>query len=270
VQDTDGPGLVERSRWFVAILLAIDVVLLLGALSLAHVTARGPSERALTHIVATLTEVDGYLNERFDALQQEAARSDGDEIAPAGFLLPVTFTPEEIVRSSEPELRSALLARSARLLRDKGANAFELEANADLGISPAGGASAAIDFLRPRPHGILMMLTVAFALAAAVLSLMLGLASRGHPTSVGVAVLMPSVPFLVVAVALRFALRLAAGSTEDFFAEEFLQLGQELTWAAIRNGLIFSLGAGVVLLSSLPLDRLDYLPSRHRPAAPVS
>jgi hypothetical protein len=57
-----------------------------------------------------------------------------------------------------------------------------------------------------------------------------------------------ALPFLGAAIALRFALRQAADGVDDLLVEEFLTLAQELTWAPIRNGIIFAVGGGVFVV----------------------
>jgi len=56
-----------------------------------------------------------------------------------------------------------------------------------------------------------------------------------------------STAFLILAVAARYVMRVAADGTDDYLSREFLQLGQELTWAPIRDGIIFSAGSALLL-----------------------
>ena len=63
----------SRLRW--GLLLAVNLALLLGVLSFAHVTAEGPAKRSLGLSVAILTEVDAFLDLRLEALRQEAGQT---------------------------------------------------------------------------------------------------------------------------------------------------------------------------------------------------
>ena len=71
----------------------------------------------------------------------------------------------------------------------------------------------------------------------------------------GLAVFLASTPFLITAVAVRFVFRLGADGVDEYFVHEFLRLGQEITWAPIRNGMIFSIGSGTVMLAGAALAR---------------
>ena len=64
----------------------------------------------------------------------------------------------------------------------------------------------------------------------------------------GIGQSLAALPFLGAAIALRFALRQLADGVDDLLAEEFLALAQELTWAPIRNGVIFAVGGGVFVV----------------------
>ncbi len=48
----------RATKWIVGALLALDVALLLFALTFANITAQGPATRALGQSVAILTEAD--------------------------------------------------------------------------------------------------------------------------------------------------------------------------------------------------------------------
>ncbi len=52
--------------------------------------------------------------------------------------------------------------------------------------------------------------------------------------------------FILLAVAVRFAFQAVDG--DEYLARAFAQLGEELTWAPIRNGIIFGFG-GLLLLT---------------------
>ena len=88
----------------------------------------------------------------------------------------------------------------------------------------------------------------------------------GRLLGVGASVFLAGAPFLVVAVAVRFAFRLAADGLDDYLAREFLELGQELTWAAIRNGIIFTAGGAAVVAAGAALARWS---DSRRPQQPV-
>jgi hypothetical protein len=249
------PRWPRATKWLFGPLLALDVGLLLFALAFASVTAEGPAKRALGQSVAILTEVDTFLDEHYQSLQLEAQQTDDGTIALRDFPLAVTFSPQEIKDTNREQFRTLLLERSAALLHRDGTAAFRQDRNSEVNsLSPQGAVRAGLDLLRPTPHRVFTGLTIAFAALAAALTGALALSTRGagRLTALGVSLLFASVPFLILAVALRFVLRVAADGADEYLAHEFLQLAQEQTWAPIRDGIIFS-AASAALLAAGPI-----------------
>jgi hypothetical protein len=133
---------------------------------------------------------------------------------------------------------------------EEGMSTFQEEQEDDIGIfSLPGALRNGMDLLRPTPHTVVVALTIALSAIAALLALGLVLRGRGYGRllALGVTVSLAALLFLISTIALRFALRLAADGLDDYLAQEFLALAEELTWAPIRNGMIFSVGGGVLL-----------------------
>ena len=240
------------ARWALGGLLALDLLLLLVALSLTHLTAEGPAKRSLHQSVAILTEVDAFLDERWETFREEAEKRLGQDerLMLPDFPVPVVFTPQEVLATDREGFRSLLLTRAADRVYKDGMSAFREEQEDDIGISSLPGAlRSGMDLLRPTPHAVVVALTIALSAIAALLALGLVLAGRGYGrlVALGVSVSLAALLFFVSAIALRFALGLAADGLDDYLALEFLALGEELTWAPIRNGMIFSVGGGVLL-----------------------
>ena len=238
------------ARWIWGGLLVVVLALLLLVLSFAHVTAEGPAKRSLRRSVAILTEVDTFLDVRFQALRQEAAQADEEAIELVDFPIPVSFTPEEILAADREQFRALLLTRSAERVYEEGMAVFrEDRATAISVFSLQGAIRGGMDFLRSTPHMILTTLTIVLAVPAAALALALMLNCRGYGRLVGlgVSLSLAAVPFLILAVAVRFTLGRAADGRDEYLAREFLTLAQELTWAGVRNGIIFSLLGLIVL-----------------------
>jgi hypothetical protein len=62
-----------------------------------------------------------------------------------------------------------------------------------------------------------------------------------------VAVSFGALPFLVLAVTARFVLRLASEGEGDYVVIQLLDLGKDMAWLPIRNGIAFS-GLGLAFL----------------------
>ena len=239
----------HAARWSWGLLLAVNLALLLCVLSFAHVTAEGPAKRSLGQSVAILTEVDAFLDLRLEALRQEAEQTQQADIALADFPVPVSFTPAEIRDTGREEFRALLLARSAEQIYENGTSIFREDRGGSARlISPAGALQRGMDFLRSGPHTVLTVLTWALAAMAAFLTLRLAQACRGYGRLVGLgaSISLAALPFILLAMAVRFAFQAVDG--DEYLAPAFAQLGEELTWAPIRNGIIFGVG-GLLLLA---------------------
>ena len=247
----------RRTKWLLGGLLVLDLALLLVALAFANVTAVGPAKRALARSVAILTEVDALLDANYDSLREEAASSNAI-LTLASFPIDVAFTPEEVLASDRDSFRELLLARAADRVHEDGVATFRADRDAGFRlISTEGTLRAAMDFLRPTPHGIAMTLVYVFAATAAALALGLVLATRGYGKmlALGLSVLLAATPVLITAVAVRFVFRLAADGVDDYLAQQFFELSQELAWAPIRNGIIFCTSGGILLVAGAILSR---------------
>lgn len=238
-------------KWALAGLLTLDLVVMLFVLSFANVTSDGAAKRALGHSLAVLLEVDALLDDHYESLRLEASQTEEESLTLPGLPLDVSFTPEEVLAGYREAFRALLLSRAADLVHEKGVGAMRTDDSDPALLSTQGAVADGMDFLRPTPHRVLSILTIALAAAAGVLALALGLVSRGYGrvVALGLSALLAAAPFLILAVAVRFTLRLAADSADDYLVREFVELAQELMWAPIRNGMILTVGAGLTLVA---------------------
>ena len=245
------------AKWLLGAALMLDIGVLLFVLSLANVTAEGSAKRSLGYSAAILAEVDTYLDDHYDALRQQA-QSSNEPVELPDALISVTFTPDEISTTDRDSFRALLLSRWADVLYDEGSPALHESRGADISFfSTEGLVRSGMDFLRPTPHRVLNIMTIVLAVLAGILAAGLAWATRGYGRllALGLSVLLAALPFFVFAVAIRFAFRVAAEGVDDYLASEVLRLGQELAWAAIRDGLIFTVGSAVVLVGAAGLAR---------------
>lgn len=223
---------IERGNRLVGALLAINLGLLLFALSFSNATAEGPAKRSLSRSIAILTEIDAYLDDNIEQLQQAAQAEDGPLSLP-DFPIELELTAEEIGSADRGEIRNLLLSRSAERVYDEGMSAFQTDEQGIGIFSPQGAVRTGMNLFRTTPHNIMAVLTILLAVVAAGLVVRLAVVSRGYGrlVALGASICLAAIPFLILAIALRFALRLAADGTDEFLAREFLELGQELSWA---------------------------------------
>lgn len=261
------PRWLSTAKWAFAALLFLDIIVLLFVLSLANVTAEGPAKRTLGQSVAILTEVDTFLDGRYESLRVEAARTEEPSLALPDFPVPVSFTPDEVQQLSRDELRALLLDRAAAVIYDDGTAVMKENRGAEVSFfSPQGALRSGMDFLRPTPHRALNIVTIVLASIAGLLAagLVASTRSYGKLLGIGLPVFLAAVPFLVTAVAVRFAFRLAADGLDDYLVVQYLELAQEVTWAPIRNGMIVTAGSAIITTAGAVLARW----SDTRPASP--
>ncbi len=244
-------GLRSVARWVLGALLVLTLGALLFSLSFAQVTTEGTAKRSLRHSVAILTEVDALLDAQYEGLRQNAMEEDAAEaVELPDFPIAVSLTAGDVQQNDRDEFRALLLDRAADQIYEEGASAFDEDGEASIGFfSTEGAVGNGMDLLRERPNDIVSTATIALAALAGVLALGLALVCRGYGrlVCVGVSVLVAAAPFLILAVAARFTLRTAADGVDEYLASEFLELAQELTWAPIRNGIVFSVGGAALL-----------------------
>ena len=234
------------SRALARVLLAIDLIALLGCVSFATITTQSPAERALGRSVAILTEIDTYLDRYFPAVQQQAAQANDQRVTLPNFPLNVTFAPSDVQGASRDQFRALLLNRSGALLRHDGAAAFE-EAGGSRGGGAAPGAwiRAVLDLLRPKPHWTSVGLGAVLGVAALPLcfALLAGESRHARVRALALTVFASALTFLVLAAIGWLILRAAASATDDYATHQFLTLAGQLAWAPLRVGLVVMLGS---------------------------
>ena len=119
----------------------------------------------------------------------------------------------------------------------------------------------AIDLMRPTPHNIFLGLTIVLVVLTTLLVLAQGLSlsETNRIVVVTLTVFSGAAMFLIAAVATRFAMRVAADSTDDEMTREFLQLMQEGGWAPIRNGIVMTVGSATAMIATVVLNRWRFV-----------
>lgn len=249
----------RHGTWALGALLVLDLVALLFALSFANVTAEGPAKRGLRYSLAITFEIDSYADDHYELLRQQAAETDQPITLP-GLPLDIAVTPDELLANDRDGFRTLVLDRAADIVHAEGASALRQDGGSGTTLAdPQDAVAAGMDFLRPRPHIALMRTTFALAAVAGLLAAWLWLALRSYVwfAAIGLSAVLAAVPFLLLAVAVRYGFRVAADGVDDYVVREFVTLGQEFTWAAVRNGMIFAVGGATTLVAGSVLSTLD-------------
>ena len=268
------PLLRGALQWLFGILLALSLIALFLVINALQLTSSGTAQRILSQATADLTEIDAVLPAIQADLVEAAQASEEATVTVPHFPLPVELPREEAATISTAELRSRLLSESAEAIYEKGMSVWALsdpEAEQDIDIfSPEGGVHRGLGFLSDDNHQALRIAAIVLGLISVVLGglVLVSTQGMGRLVALGAAVLGAAVPSLLGAVAVRFAFRTASEDQEDYLMARLLDLGNDVTWLALRNYTILTLvGLGVVLVS-LGLMLLE-MRQRAAPAAPV-
>jgi len=257
-------------KWAAGVALVFTLGFLLLFLNAAQLTGRDVANKGLRRALASVTEIDAVLAEGRADLKAKAEESPDEELRLADYPIDVPLTSQQAQELSTPELRDLLLSRSADKVYAEGVSAFREEGRGpsthDIAIlSPPGAVRYTVGLLTEDTHDAMRMTTVALTGIAAFLALLLALLSRGYGrlTSVGLATLIASLPFLLFFVTVRFILRLASESEGDYLTTQLYALGKDVAWLPIRTGIAFAvlgliflvMGVGFSLLESRRLSR---------------
>lgn len=241
-------------KWAAGVALVFTLGFLLLFLNAAQLTGRDVAHKGLTRALASITEVDALLADGRADLKAKAAETPDGAVRLADYPIDVPLTSQQAQQLSTPELRELLLSRSADKVYAEGVSAFREEGRGpsthDIAIlSPPGAVRYTVGLLTEDTHDAMWMTTVVLTGIAAFLALLLALLSRGYGrlTSVGLATLIASLPFLLFFVTVRFILRLASESEGDYLTAQLYALGKDVAWLPIRTGIAFA-GLGVVFV----------------------
>jgi len=267
------PLLRGALQWLFGILFALSFIALFLVINALQLTSSGTAQRILSRATADLTEIDAVLPTIQADLAEAAQASEEATVTVPHFPLPVELPREEAATISTAELRSRLLSESAEAIYEEGMSVWALadpEADQDIDIfSPEGGVHRGLGFLSNDNHQALRIAVIVLGLISVALGglVLVSTQGMGRLVALGAAVLGAAVPSLLGAVAVRFAFRTASEDQEDYLMARLLDLGNDVTWLALRNYTILTLvGLGVVLVG-LGLVLLETR-QRAAPAAP--
>lgn len=236
--------------WGSGVILVAVMGALLVSLNVLQITSPGPANETLQRALASLTEIDALLLDGEDDLRTAAEESPEEVLRLEHYPIHVALSGEEVQRLSTGELREAILSRSADRFYDRGLAAFEEReaVSGDISLLSAPGAVRyTVGLLTEDTYEIARIVTAALLGATLVLTLVLVLLSRGYGrlTALGVILMAATLPYLLLAVGVRFALKLASESESDYLTAQLYALGKDVAWLPIHTGTGFVL-LGVV------------------------
>jgi hypothetical protein len=231
------------------VLLALSVVALLGAISLAQITEEAPAKRSLARSIAILSEVDAFLDDNVEALRTEAEASGGGTVEVAGFPVAVTLSSGDVLNNDDADIRAIILSRAATQMYDDGSSAFREQGDGETStISTQRAIELWMKLVQPGPHDAFVVAAAVLAGITAVLAFVVLLTSPLHRGLVRAGLSVASGGLAVAGASgiIMLLLELASGGLDDYMRSEFAGVLADAAWAPLRNGLI-ALGGGVAL-----------------------
>lgn len=266
IEDFDDPfaGPRRAAVWLMSALLTVAIAFWLALLSAAQATSEQAALPALERGVTVLTELDALIEAQAEALAEQAAagQTSGSTVSLAGFPLRDVDVPvDEVTSDGAFDLslaRDAFLSRAAQRIYTRGTSAFEggdeIAAGASI-FSAAGGIKLVLNTLSSDNHGRVTVWLWPAGAACLVLGALLLAAGSGFGrfVALGVTLMLASLPVLLAALALRFALAVAAPDG-DRVVDEFVAIARQFTALPVRNAL-WTAGAGLAI--TVPVAILD-------------
>ena len=242
-------------KWAAGIALVFALGLLLLSLNAAQLTGKEVAHNGLRRALASITEIDAMLADGQDDLKARAEEATANqELQLADYPINVPLTAQQAQEMSTAELRDLLLSRSADKMYEQGIDAFRQDAQGESThdidmLSAPGAVRYTVGLLTQNTHDAMRLTATVLAGVAAFLALLLVLLSRGYGrlTSLGIAVSIATLPYLLVFLTVRFVLRLASESESDYLTAQLYDLGKDVVWLPIRTGIAFA-GLGLIFL----------------------
>jgi hypothetical protein len=252
----------EGRRSFAVVAFAVSVFMLLSSVSCRQITAIGPAKNVLESGLVTVTDIDQFIADEGPALRQFARESDEPTIIIPGYPLDVVLNRDDVIKSSDAQLRAIILERSAALVYAEGLDAFDRTGKQSIRrVSLQGLLELAVEQISGSNHTRANVLAALSLLALTVFGAITLATAQGwgRMRALGLAVVAGSLPVLVLSYLLRLFVGAVGG--DDPFVASLRDISKTTLSVPIRNSLIV-LVAGVLLTAmSVVLARVDRMSS---------
>ncbi|MEO8539794.1 MAG: hypothetical protein ABI577_08645 [bacterium] len=248
----------EGRRSIVVALLTISVFLLVFSVSCRQITAPEPARNVIEAGLVTLTDLDQMIADDGPELRQAALESQAQAITIPGYPLDIVLTRDEVLKSSDQQLRGLILERSSALLYADGVDAFDRTGDRKIRrLSLQGLLELEVGQLSDSNYSRATFLSVIAILGCAVFGAMTAANGQGwgRMRSLGFAAAAGAVPVILLFLLLKLVVGAVGGS--DPFEDALRDVTDATVTVPIRNGIIVLIGGAVIVAAALVLGRLD-------------
>ena len=259
-------GSREGRRAFVAVLLSLSVLILVVSVSCRQVTSPGPARNVIESGIVSLTDIDQLIADDGPALRQLAIDSEGPIVIP-GYPLDVILTREEVVESSDAELRRIILERSSGLIYAKGLDAFDRTGDQSIRLfSLQGVLQFGVSQVSETTHHRATFLALISLLGVAAFGAIIAATGEGfgRMRMLGIATLLGSAPAFLFFVLVR--LSLGSIGADDPFVDGLRDTTRATIDVPVRNSLIVLVAGLLLTASAVILSRIERMGSAAEPA----
>lgn len=258
----------EGRRSIVVVLLAVSVFVLVFSVSCRQVTAEAPARNIIEAGLVNLTDLDQLLADEGPALHQTALDSKDPAVAFEGYPLDIVLTRDEVLKSSDAQLRDIILQRSSALIYADGVDAFDRTGSGSVRrFSLQGVLELAVGQVSESNHSRATLFALIGLVGCAAFGVITAATGQGwgRMRAIGFAAAAGALPVVLLFVGARALVQAVGGG--DPFENSLRDTATATLTVPIRNGLVVLIAGVVIVVGGFVLSRFDRLAAR--PAEPT-
>lgn len=252
----------EGRRSIVVVLLSVSVFVLIFSMSCRQVTAEAPARNIIEAGLVSLTDLDQLLADEGPALRQAALESKDPTLSFEGYPLDVVLTRDEVLKSSDAQLREIILERSSALLYADGVDAFDRTGSGSVRrFSLQGAMEMAIGQVSETNHSRATLFTLVGLAGCALFGVVTAATGQGwgRMRAIGMAAAAGAVPVVLLFFGARALVGAVGGG--DPFEDSLRDTAVAALTVPLRNGIVVLLAGIMVVAGAFVLSRADRLVS---------
>lgn len=256
----------EGRRSIAVVLLAVSIFVLVLSVSCRQVTSPGPARNIIEAGLVNLTDLDQLLADEGPALRQFALESTEPTVSFDDYPLDIVLTRDEVLKSSDAQLREMILDRSSALLYADGVGAFDRTGNSSVRrFSLQGALELAVGQVSEANHSratLFALVGLAGCVVAGVVTAASG-TGWGRMRAVGMAAAAGALPVTLLFLGARLLVSAVGGS--DPFEDGLKDAAIASLTVPIRNGVVVFVAGVAVVAAAIILGRFERVVSGPAP-----
>lgn len=252
----------EGRRSIVVVLLTVSVFVLVFSVSCRQVTAQGPARNIIQAGLVSLTDLDQLLADEGPALRQAALDSKEPTVTFEGYPLDIVLTRDEVLKSSDAQLRDVILQRSSALLYADGVDAFDRTGSGSVRrFSVQGVLELAVGQVSESNHSRATLFALIGLAGCAVFGAVTAASGQGwgRMKAIGLATAAGALPVILLFFGARALVSAVGGG--DPFEDSLRDTAVAALTVPLRNGIIVLFAGVAIVAAAFVLSRVDAMVS---------